>query len=207
MHIIVFHAACLAPEADLRRMERIAILASGSGTNAERIIAHFKGSARAEVVLVGCDQPHAGVLARAWNADVPSYLFNGPDLRSGVVQKELLGQGITHVVLAGFLRLIPADMVRAFPDRIVNIHPALLPKYGGKGMYGDHVHAAVIAAGEKESGITIHLVNERYDEGRVLFQASCPILENDTPGTLAERVHALEHAHYPVVIDRWLAGE
>ncbi len=188
-------------------MERIAILASGSGTNAERIIAHFKAPSCAEVVFVGCDQPNAGVLDRAWNAGVPSYLFQGADLRSGAVQRELIGQGVTHVVLAGFMRLIPAEMVRAFPDRIVNIHPSLLPKFGGKGMYGHRVHAAVIASGESESGITIHLVNERYDEGRVLFQASCPVLASDTPDTLAERVHALEHAHYPAVIERWLVSE
>jgi phosphoribosylglycinamide formyltransferase-1 len=107
---------------------------------------------------------------------------------------------------AGFLRLVPADVVRAFPDRIINIHPALLPKYGGRGMYGDHVHRAVIAAGERESGITIHRVNERYDEGAVLFQASCPVQANDTPADLATRIHALEHAHYPRVVEELLMG-
>jgi len=182
-------------------VKRIAILASGSGTNAQRLIAHFAGSAVAEVVLVGCDQPAAGVLQRAWDLGVPSYLFNGAQLRNGTVQRELLAQRIDLVVLAGFLRLIPADMVRAFPGRIVNIHPALLPRYGGKGMYGHHVHQAVIAAREKESGITVHLVNERYDEGEHLFQARCPVLTDDTPETLAERIHALEHAHFPAVVE------
>lgn len=182
-------------------MKRIAVLASGSGSNAQRLIEHFAGAALAQVVLVGCDQPSAGVLQRAWDLGVPSYLFTGGELRTGIVQRELQAQRIDLVVLAGFLRLIPADMVRAFPEGIVNIHPALLPKYGGKGMYGHHVHQAVIAAGEQESGITIHRVNEHYDEGAILFQASCPVLADDTPATLAARIHALEHAHYPTVVE------
>jgi phosphoribosylglycinamide formyltransferase-1 len=122
------------------------------------------------------------------------------------VLRELQCQRIDAIVLAGFLRLIPQHLVQAFPDRIVNIHPALLPKYGGKGMYGDRVHQAVIAAGETESGITIHLVNERYDEGEHLFQARCPVLPDDTPGSLATRIHALEHLHYPRVVEEWSAG-
>lgn len=187
-------------------MKRIAILASGSGSNAQRLAEHFKGHPTAEVVLIGCDQPGAGVLQRAWDLHVPSFLFNGAQLRDGTLLRELQGQRIDLVVLAGFMRLIPADMVRAFPDRIVNIHPALLPKYGGKGMYGHHVHEAVIAAREQESGITIHLVNERYDEGEHLFQASCPVLPDDTPDTLAARIHALEHAHYPQVVDSLITG-
>ena len=115
---------------------------------------------------------------------------------------ELKGQRIDLVVLAGFMRLIPAEMVRAFSGRMVNIHPSLLPKHGGKGMFGARVHEAVIAAGEVESGITIHLVTEHYDEGRILFQARCPVLPNDTAATLAERVHALEHAHYPLIVEQ-----
>ena len=112
--------------------------------------------------------------------------------------------GIVLVVLAGFMRLVPRELVRAFPDRIVNIHPSLLPKYGGKGMYGEHVHRAVIAAGEAKSGITIHLVNERYDEGRHLLQVECPVLPNDSPESLATRIHGLEHTHYPAVIDSFV---
>lgn len=183
-------------------MRRIAVLASGSGTNAQRLIEHFALHASAQVVLVGCDQPEAGVLQRAWDHNVPSYLFNGRELREGTVLSELKGQRIDLVVLAGFMRLIPAEMVRAFSGRMVNIHPSLLPKHGGKGMFGHHVHEAVIAAGEVESGITIHLVTEHYDEGRILFQARCPVLPNDTPATLAERVHALEHAHYPLIVEQ-----
>ncbi|MBK9287436.1 MAG: phosphoribosylglycinamide formyltransferase [Flavobacteriales bacterium] len=183
-------------------MVRIAVLASGSGSNAQRLIEHFAQHPVARVVLVGCDQPEAGVLQRAWDLGVPSYLFNGAELKDGTVQKELQGQHIDLAVLAGFMRLIPASLVKAFPQRIVNIHPALLPKYGGKGMYGHHVHEAVVVAKEKESGITIHYVNERYDEGEHLFQATCPVLPEDTPETLAARIHELEHAHFPVVIEQ-----
>ncbi len=186
-------------------MVRIAVFASGSGTNAQRLVEHFSGHPAARVTLIACDQPKAGVLQRAWDLRVPTYLFNGAALRDGSVLRELEGQRIGLVVLAGFMRLIPAALVLAFPKRIVNIHPALLPKYGGKGMYGHHVHAAVIAAGEQESGITIHYVNERYDEGEHLLQAGCPVLPGDTPDTLAARIHALEHEHYPRVVEGVIA--
>jgi phosphoribosylglycinamide formyltransferase 1 len=181
-------------------MKRIAILASGSGSNAQKLVEHFQGSIHAEVVLIGCDNPQAGVIQRAWELNVPSYLFTGKQLKEGQLQRELQGQRVDLLVLAGFLRLIPAELVRAYPKRIVNIHPALLPKYGGKGMYGQHVHAAVVAAKETESGITIHYVNERYDEGEHIAQFRCPVLATDTPDTLAARIHALEHLHYPSVI-------
>ncbi|MBP6389314.1 MAG: phosphoribosylglycinamide formyltransferase [Flavobacteriales bacterium] len=187
-------------------MIRIAVLASGSGTNAQRLVEYFQGSDTARVVLIGCDQPRAGVVQRAWDLGVPSYLFSGPELRSGSVRRELLAQRIDLVVLAGFLRLIPISLVQAFPGRIINIHPALLPKYGGKGMYGHYVHEAVIAAGEKESGITIHYVNERYDEGEHLLQVKCPVLPEDTPDSLATRIHALEHANYPAVVGSIVAA-
>lgn len=187
-------------------MQRIAILASGSGTNAQRLIEYFASNREARVVLVGSDQPKAGVLQRAWNMGVPSYVFNGAQLRDGTLLRELQGQRIDLLVLAGFMRLIPAELVKAFPKRILNIHPSLLPKYGGKGMYGMHVHRAVIAAGERESGITIHYVNEHYDEGEHLCQASSPVLPADTPESLAERIHALEHEHYPKVVDKVIAG-
>ena len=188
--------------ADLRTMLRIAVLASGSGTNAERLVRHFAEHPRMRVALIGCDRPGAGVLQRAWDLGVPSLLFSGTELRDGTVQQELVGQGIGLVVLAGFLRLVPSALVGAFPDRIVNIHPALLPAHGGKGMYGRHVHEAVLAAGEPESGITVHLVNEHYDEGEHLFQARCPVLPDDTPDSLAVRIHELEHRHYPQVVEK-----
>lgn len=183
-------------------MVRIAILASGSGSNAQRLIGHFHGNTKAEVAVVGCDNPEAGVLQRAWDAGVATYLFNGAQLKDGTVQRELTGQRIDLIVLAGFLRLIPVAMVRAWPKRIVNIHPALLPRHGGKGMYGRRVHEAVIAAGEKESGITIHFVNERYDEGEHLLQVKCPVMPDDTPDTLAARIHGSEHEHYPRIIEQ-----
>lgn len=199
-------AATLTSAVSGQGMKRIAILASGSGTNAQRLIEHFSAHPLAQVALVGCDQSEAGVLQRAWDLNVPSYLFTGKELRDGAVRHELQGQRIDLVVLAGFMRLIPAEMVRAFEGRLVNIHPSLLPNHGGKGMYGQRVHEAVIAAGDAESGITIHLVNEHYDEGHVLFQARCPVHPGDTPDSLAERVHALEHAHYPRVVDELAAS-
>lgn len=185
-------------------MFRVAIFASGSGTNAQRLIEHFKTSDNVEIVLVACDKPYAGVLQRAWDLGVASYLFNGAELRNGTVLNELQGQRVDFLVLAGFMRLIPKALVQAFPDRIVNIHPSLLPKFGGKGMYGEHVHRAVIAAGEQESGITMHLVNEQYDDGRHLLQIRCEVLRTDSPGTLAERVHVLEHEHYPKVVEKYV---
>lgn len=180
---------------------RIAILASGSGTNAQRLVEHFAGHQKAEVVFIGTDNPRAGVIARAWDLGVPLFLFDKAMLRDGRLQAELTSQRIDLVVLAGFMQLIPAELVRAFPRRIVNIHPALLPKFGGKGMYGDRVHAAVLAAGDRESGITIHYVNEHYDEGEHLAQFRCPVLSGDTVAALSDRIHALEHAHYPSVVE------
>jgi len=182
-------------------VKRIAILASGSGSNAQRLIAHFQGSSTAEVVLVAGDRPDAGVFARAWDLGVPSYRFTPAQLQDGTVLRELRALRVDLVVLAGFLRLVPTELVQAFQGRMVNIHPALLPRHGGRGMWGHHVHSAVLAAGDTESGITIHRVNEHYDEGEHLFQARCPVLPGDTPETLAARIHELEHAHYPIVVE------
>lgn len=187
-------------------MIRMAVLASGSGSNAQRMIEHFHGNEAAEVVLIASDRPRARVVQRAWEANVPCLLFDHEQLKNGTVQRELQGQGIELVVLAGFLRLVPVEMVRAFPGRIINIHPALLPKYGGKGMYGHRVHETVIAAREKESGITVHYVNEQYDEGEHIAQFKCPVLSDDTPETLADRIHLLEHAHYPVTVEAIVRG-
>ena len=144
-------------------------------------------------------------MVRAWDLGVPSYLFNGRQLKDGSVLRELKGQHIDLVVLAGFMRLIPAEMVGAFPQRMVNVHPALLPSYGGKGMYGDHVHRAVLANQETKSGITIHYVNEQFDEGGHIAQFKCPVLPSDTPETLAARIHALEHAHFPDIVEGQVA--
>ena len=186
-------------------MKKIAILASGSGTNAERIIRHFSGSAQAVVEVVMSNRADALVLERAKGLGVDALVFSRSDLYdSGKVADELRQRRIDGVVLAGFLWLVPDNILTAYPDRILNIHPALLPKYGGKGMYGDRVHRAVIQAGETESGITIHRVNRHYDSGDILFQARIPVEKDDTPETLAARIHELEYRHYPEIIEREL---
>lgn len=185
-------------------MKKIAVLASGSGTNAENIIRYFKGSSLAQVVLVVADNPKAGVLERARHERVPSIVIPRADFREkgGDVADRLRGEGIDYVVLAGFLSLVPAEVVREFEGRIINIHPALLPAYGGKGMYGDNVHRAVVANGEKQSGITIHLVNEKYDDGAIIAQFRVDVAPGDTPEDVARKVHALEYEHFPRVIEQ-----
>jgi phosphoribosylglycinamide formyltransferase-1 len=185
---------------------RLVIFASGSGTNAEQIIRHFKGYANIEVVLLLSNNPGAYALERAKRLGIPTHVFDRQALREGGVLDLLQKYKATHLVLAGFLWLVPENILRAFRGRIINIHPALLPKYGGRGMYGDRVHEAVKKSGDLETGITIHEVNESYDEGRILFQARCPVLPADTPSDIATRVHALEYAHYPEVIESWVSG-
>ncbi|MFH1159385.1 MAG: phosphoribosylglycinamide formyltransferase [bacterium] len=184
-------------------MHRIAIFASGSGTNAQRIIEYFREFPHSTVSLVLSNNPDAYVLTRAKNLKVPAVVFNRQDFyHSNYILDILSVQGIDFLVLAGFLWLIPDYLLRAYPSRILNIHPALLPKYGGKGMYGMRVHEAVLASGDKESGITIHFVNKHYDEGQIIFQAKCPVEPGDTPETLANRVHELEYRDYPEVIEK-----
>ncbi|WP_339878230.1 phosphoribosylglycinamide formyltransferase [uncultured Algoriphagus sp.] len=185
-------------------MKRLAILASGSGSNAEKIMEHFQNSEIAEIALVASNKTDAFVLDRAKKFDVPTFTFSRKEMDAGVLLEKLQEEKIDWVILAGFLLKIPVELTRAFPDRMVNIHPALLPKYGGKGMYGSFVHEAVKAAGDTETGITIHLVNENYDEGRIVFQASTPLTLDDTPDSIAQKVHALEHKHFPEVIERLL---
>lgn len=183
-------------------MKKIAIFASGSGSNAENIIRFFAKKPEISVNSIFCNVPGAYVLERAKKYNVPAYVFNREEMKNPEkVLHQLQEQEIDFIVLAGFLWLMPSCITAAFPNRIINIHPALLPNYGGKGMYGDKVHQAVIAAGEKESGITIHYVNEHYDEGAPVFQARCSITPEDTPDTLAAKVHALEYEHFPRVIE------
>jgi phosphoribosylglycinamide formyltransferase 1 len=181
-------------------LKRLAILASGSGSNAEKIMEYFQDSPKAKIALVASNKTEAFVLERAKKFDVPTVIFSKKDLEEGVVLKKLQAEKIDWVILAGFLLKIPAELIRAFPNRMVNIHPALLPKYGGKGMYGAYVHEAVKAAGDSETGITIHMVNENYDEGKIIFQAATPVEESDSPDDIADKVHALEHRYYPEVI-------
>ncbi len=185
-------------------MIRLALLASGSGSNAEKIMEHFQNSSKAQVALVASNKIDAFVLERAKKFDVPTFTFSRKEMEADVLLSKLQEQKIDWVILAGFLLKIPADLIRAFPNRMVNIHPALLPKHGGKGMYGHHVHEAVKAAGDTETGITIHLVNEHYDEGNIIFQAATSVTTEDTPETIAQKVHALEHRYFPGVIESLL---
>ena len=183
-------------------MKRIAIFASGSGTNAQRIIEHFRDNKEIEVSLVLSNNSKAYVLERAAKHKIPSYVFDRKLFYESAQIHDILNEiGIDFIVLAGFLWLIPENILQSWPGRIVNIHPALLPKFGGKGMYGDRVHQAVIEAGEKETGISIHFVNEKYDEGEIIFQAKLNILADDDAETIASRIHELEHKHFPVVIE------
>lgn len=185
-------------------MKKIAILASGSGTNAEKIMEYFQNSSKGQVVLVASNKKDAFVLERAKKFQVPTYTFSKSELESGMLTDQLQTLGVDLVVLAGFLLKIPHNLIQAFPDQIVNIHPALLPNYGGKGMYGSHVHQAVKDAGDAETGITIHLVNEHYDEGKIIFQAAVPVSPTDSPEDIANKVHLLEHKYFPNVIESLL---
>lgn len=186
-------------------MKNIAIFASGTGSNAQKIIDHFRNSEKARVTLIVCNKPGAGVLNIAEHEAIPSIIIDKERFfHSDHYIKELQKADIDLVVLAGFLWKVPANLVQAFPDRIINIHPALLPKYGGKGMYGHFVHEAVIAAKEPESGITIHFVNEKYDDGAPILQERCTITAEDTAETLAAKVLVLEHKWYPVIVERLL---
>lgn len=182
---------------------QIAIFASGAGSNAEKIIVHLKNHSLIEVALIVSNKPTAGVLSIAAANNIPTLIIEKEVFFRGDAYVPVLKQyGIHFIVLAGFLWKMPSALIAAFPKKIINIHPALLPKYGGRGMYGLKVHEAVIAAGEKESGITIHYVNELYDDGEPVFQATCAVDENDTPETLTQKIHLLEHTHFPEVVER-----
>lgn len=186
---------------------RIALFASGSGSNAQHIVEYFAGTGLLEISAIYCNNPDAYVLERAKLLGIPAVLFNRDSFYNSTVMLDDLKKRKTDwIILAGFLWLIPDPVLKAFPQRIINIHPALLPEYGGKGMYGMKVHKAVIASGDKESGITIHYVNEHYDKGNIIFQAHCPINSQDTPEILAEKIHELEYEHFPVVIGKLVAG-
>lgn len=183
--------------------KKVAILASGNGTNAENIIRYFRNDEKVHIELVLANRENAYVLERARNLNVPSVYMPKSEWEDGESVLSLLrDREIDFIVLAGFLARVPDCILQAFPDKIINIHPSLLPKFGGKGMYGDRVHEAVVAAGEKESGITIHYLNERFDEGEIIVQYRCPVLPEDTAEDVAKKVHALEYEYYPQVIAR-----
>jgi phosphoribosylglycinamide formyltransferase 1 len=184
-------------------MYHLAIFASGSGTNAENIITYFQNKPQISVSCICTNRPDAFVIERAKKFDLPVLVFNRDEFyNSGKILDYMLNHNIDWIILAGFLWLFPTHLIERFPDRIINIHPALLPKFGGKGMYGNHVHQAVIDQRETVSGITIHIVNREYDRGRTIFQATCPVNQDDTAETLAARVHKLEYEHFPRIIER-----
>ncbi|MBB1546763.1 MAG: phosphoribosylglycinamide formyltransferase [Capnocytophaga sp.] len=186
-------------------MLKIVVFASGSGSNAERIATYFAEKGTAQVQAILSNNPQAGVLARAKRLAIPSIVFDRQAFyHSDIVLNLIKSLQPDLIVLAGFLWKVPAYLTEAYPDKIINIHPSLLPKYGGKGMYGAHVHQAVIDHGEKESGITIHYENEHYDEGNIIFQAKTEVLPTDTADTLAEKIHQLEYQHFPEVISRFV---
>lgn len=183
-------------------MKRIAIFASGSGSNAERIVEYFAENQDISVELFLTNNSQAGIVERGKRLGIPTLIFDKKSFtKTDKIVNILQSQKIDLVVLAGFLWLIPENLIKAFPNKIINIHPALLPKYGGKGMWGHFVHEAVVASREKESGITIHYVNEHYDEGESIFQAKCNIDKNDSPEDVQRKVQVLEHQYFPVIIE------
>ncbi|MEG2178128.1 MAG: phosphoribosylglycinamide formyltransferase [Bacteroidales bacterium] len=184
-------------------MKRIALFASGNGTNVQRICEYFKDSPEIQPVLILSDNAKAFVLKRAENLGVPALWISRNQLQDASFIMPILAKyAIDFIVLAGFLRLVPAYLIEAYPDKILNIHPALLPKYGGKGMYGSHVHEAVVKAKETESGISIHYVSAKYDEGDIVFQAKCSIEPNDTAEDVAKKIHVLEYTYFPQEIEK-----
>lgn len=181
---------------------KIALFASGSGSNAENIIQYFSQNTNFEFPLIISNKTDAFIHERAKKFRIPSFTFLKIEFDQPDAILELMANyRITHIVLAGFLLKVPQQIIEAFPQKIINIHPALLPKYGGKGMYGHHVHEAVAASGDTESGITIHYVNADYDEGNIIFQAKCPVLTTDTADDIADKVHVLEYEHFPKLIE------
>lgn len=179
----------------------LVIFASGNGSNAKAIIDFFRNDPSVKICLIACNKPQAGVLRIAEKEGIPTLIIDKePFFRGNAYVAEIAALQPSLIILAGFLWKLPSALIEAFPGQIINIHPALLPKYGGKGMYGHHVHEAVKAAGESETGITIHQVDEKYDHGTHIFQAVTTVSPDDTPETIAKKVHQLEHQFYPRVI-------
>ena len=185
-------------------MKKIVIFASGSGTNAENIIKYFETKEIGTVVSVFTNNPNARVIERAKNFQIPTEIFSKEELIQGKVLQKLIDLTPDLIVLAGFLLKLPKSMIESYPNKIINIHPALLPKYGGKGMYGMNVHKAVVENHEKETGITIHFVNENYDEGNIIFQKSVLLTKSDSPESVAEKIHELEQQYFPSIVEEVL---
>lgn len=184
---------------------RVAIFASGAGTNAEALIQHFQSNHKATIAMVVCNAENAGVFQRANKHHVPVWLVNKEDWEKPIgIISFLAKENIHFIVLAGFLWRVPLDLIKAFPNKILNLHPALLPKFGGKGMFGMNVHKAVHEAKEKETGITIHEIDEDYDKGKIIFQAKVKLTKEDTPITIALKIHELEKEHFAKQVEGWL---
>lgn len=188
-------------------MYRLALFASGSGTNVQNICEYFSNSHSIKPEVVFSDRENAYVLQRATNLHLKSESFNYSNTSPEELIEKLKKHKITHIILAGYLRLVPSKIIKLYKDKILNIHPSLLPKFGGKGFYGDYVHKSVLESNEKESGITIHLVNEKYDEGKVLFQKSIPISGDDNIDSLSSKIHNLEYKYYPQIIEKYLLNQ
>ncbi len=189
-------------------MKNISVWASGSGSNAENLINYFRNNSFINIDHIICNNPEAGVIERAERLKVDCFVFSRKEIKeSQIILNKLQERKTNYIVLAGFLQMVPVEIIKNFPDSIINIHPALLPEFGGKGMYGHFVHEAVISAKKKESGITIHLVDEIYDHGRILMQQRCPVFENDTPDLLAARIHDLEYTWYPKAIENYIKSK
>ena len=188
-------------------MKRLSIFVSGNGTNLQRIAEYFSNNPEVEIANVVCNNPKAYSIERAKNLGIPLRMVTREEFKSAAFIEEMQSLDLDLIVLAGFLWKIPEALVKAFPKKIVNIHPALLPKYGGKGFYGEHVHEAVVAAKEAQSGITVHYVNELYDSGEIILQARVSLDADETPDTLAAKIHQLEQAYFPVAIDYILRSQ
>jgi phosphoribosylglycinamide formyltransferase-1 len=187
-----------------KQKKRMVIFASGAGSNAQKIIDYFKEKTTAEIVLIVSNNPNAGVIEIAAKENIPVLLIEKNQFKESGYLKEIKKTNPDLIILAGFLWKIPQVLIQSFSHKIINIHPALLPAYGGKGMYGNAVHTAVVSAGEKESGITIHFVDEKYDHGQTIFQAKCTLAEEESAESLAKKIHQLEHEYYPRTIERLL---
>lgn len=185
-------------------MKKLSIFVSGNGTNLQRIAEYFANNPEVEIANVVCNNPKAYSIERAKNLGIPLRMITKQDFQSEAFVQELQSLDIDLIVLAGFLWKVPEALIKAFPKRIMNIHPALLPKYGGKGFYGEHVHEAVVAAKEPFSGITVHYVNELYDSGEIILQARVTLEEKETPDSLAAKIHKLEQAYFPIAIEQVL---
>ena len=188
-------------------MKRLSIFVSGNGTNLQRIAEYFSENQDVEIVNVVCNNPKAYSIERAKNLGIPLRMITKKEFNTPEFTQEMQNLNLDLIVLAGFLLQIPESLVKAFPKKIINIHPALLPKYGGKGFYGEHVHEAVVAAKETYSGITIHYVNEFYDSGEIIFQAKIALNDHETPDTVAAKIHVLEQANFPVIIEQVLKAQ